>query len=43
MFQRELTLTKQVYQKNVSSDIIGTLKMLNLNLNRMFETNVTMY
>ena len=43
MFQKELTLIKQVPQKNVYFVIIGTLKMLDLNLNRMFVTNVTMY
>ena len=43
MFQKELTLIKQVHQGNVSFAIIATLKMLNLNLNRMFVINVTMY
>ena len=43
MFQKELTLLKQVHQKNASFVIIGTLKMLDLDLNRMFVTNVTMY
>ena len=43
MFQKELTLIKQVHQKNVCFVIIGTLKMLDLNSNRMFVTNVTMY
>ena len=43
MFQKDLTLTKQVHQKNVCFVIIGTLKMLDLNLNRMFETNVIMF
>ena len=43
MFQKELTLIKQVHQKNVCFVIIGTLKMLDLNLNHMFVTNVTMY
>ena len=43
MFQKELTLIKQVYQKNVCFAIIGTLMMLDLNSNRMFVINVTMY
>ena len=43
MFQKELTLIKQVHQKNVCFVIIGILKMLDLNLNRMFIINVTMY
>ena len=43
MFQEELTLTKQVHQKNVYFVIIGILKMLVINLNRTFEINVTMY
>ena len=33
MFQKELTLIKQVCQKNVCFVIIGVLKMLDLNLN----------
>ena len=32
MLQKELTLIKQVYQKNVSFVIIGILKMLVINL-----------
>ena len=32
-------LIKQVHQKNVSFAIIGTLKMLDSNLNHMFVTN----
>ena len=36
MFQKELTLIKQVHQKNVCFAIIGTLKMLDLNSNRVF-------
>ena len=43
MFQKELTLIKHVYQKNVCFVIIGTLEMLDLNFNRMFVTNVMMY
>ena len=31
-----MTLIKQVYQKNMSFFIIGTLKMLDLNLNFCF-------
>ena len=36
MFQNELTLIKQVNQKNVCFVIIGIFKMLDLNSNRMF-------
>ena len=36
MFQKELTLIKQAHQKNVCFAIIGTLKMLDLNSNRVF-------
>ena len=36
-------LIKQVCQKNVGFVIIGTLKILDLNLNHMFVTNVTNY
>ena len=36
MFQKELTLIKQVHQKNICFAIIGTLKMLDLNSNRVF-------
>ena len=43
MFQKELTLIKQVHQKNVCFVIIGILKMLDLNLNHMFVINVMMY
>ena len=43
MFHKELTLIKQVYQKNVCFVIIGTLKMLDLNSNCMFLKNVTFY
>ena len=43
MFKKQLTLIKQVYQKNVCFVIIGTLKMLDLNSNRMFAINVTTY
>ena len=43
MFHKELTLIKQVYQKNVCFVIIGTLKMLDLNSNCMFLKDVTIY
>ena len=43
MLQKELTLTKHVYQKNVYFFIIGILKMLDLNLNHMFLINVKIY
>ena len=43
MFQKELTLIKQVHQKNVCFVIIGVLKMLDLNSNRMFVTNAMMF
>ena len=43
MFQKELTLIKQVNQKNVSFVIIGILKVLDLNSNGMFVTNVLMF
>ena len=38
IFQKELTLIKQMCQKNVCFVIIGVLKMLDLSLNRMFIT-----
>ena len=43
MFQKELTLIKQVYQKDVCFGIIGILKKQDLNLKRMFVINVTVY
>ena len=43
MFQKELTLIKQVYQKNAYFFIIGTLSILDLNLNHMFVINVMMF
>ena len=43
MVQKELTLIKQVHQKNVCFVIIDILKMLDLNLNHMFVINVMMY
>ena len=41
MLQKEWTLIKQVYQKNECLVIIGISKMLDLDLNHMFELNVT--
>ena len=41
--QTELTLIKQVHQKNVCFAITGTSKMLDLSLNCIFVTNVTIY
>ena len=43
MFQKELTLIKQVHQNNVCFVINGALKMLDLNLNHTFVINVTIY
>ena len=43
MFQKELTLIKQVLQKNVSFVIIGILKMLDLNWNHIFVINFMMF
>ena len=43
MFQKELTVIKQVHQKNECFVIIGILKLLDLNLNHMFVTNVMMF
>ena len=43
MFQKELTLIKQGHLKNVCFVIIGTLKLLDLNSNCMFVTNVMMF
>ena len=40
---KELTLIKEVHQKNVCFVIIGILKMLDLNLNCVFVANVMMY
>ena len=40
IFQKELTLIKQVYEKNVSFVIIVVLKILNLNLSQIFVINV---
>ena len=42
MFQKELKLIKQVYQKNVCFVIIGILNVFVINLNKMFATNVNM-
>ena len=41
--QKELTLIKQMHQKSVHFAIIGTLEMLDLNLNDMFVINVMMF
>ena len=41
--QKELTSIKQVHQNNVCFFIIGILKMLDLNFNCMFVTNVMMF
>ena len=43
MFQKELTQTKQVHQKNVFFVIIGTFKMLDVHLSHMFVTNVMIF
>ena len=41
--KKELTLIKQVHQKNVYFISIGTLKMLDLSLNNTFVINVMMF
>ena len=43
MFQKELILIKQVYQKNACFVINSILKMLGLDLNHMFAINVMMF
>ena len=43
MFHKALTIIKQIHQKNVCFVIIGTLKILDLNLNCMFVINVMMF
>ena len=43
MFEEELTLIKQVYQKNVCFVIIDTFKRLDLDLNHMFVINIMIY
>ena len=43
MFQKELTLIKQVYQKSACFVINSILKMLGLDLNHMFAINVIMF
>ena len=43
MFQKKFTYAKQMHQKNACFVTIDTLKLLYLNLNRMFAINVTMY
>ena len=42
IFLKKLTLIKQVYQENVRFVIIGTLKILNLNLSQIFVINVVL-
>ena len=42
IFQKELTLIKQIYQENVWFVIIGILKMLDLNLSLIFVINVVL-
>ena len=42
MFQKKLTLIKQVHRKNVFFAIIGTLNTLVTDLNRMIVINDTM-
>ena len=42
IFLKKLTLIKQVYQENVRFVIIGTLKILNLNLSQIFVANVVL-
>ena len=43
MFEKELTIIKQIHQKNACFAIIGTLKILDSILNHMFVTNVMMF
>ena len=43
MFEKELTLVKQIHQKSACFVIIVILKILDLNLNHMFVINVIMY
>ena len=43
IFQKEVTLIKQLHQKNVCFVIIGISKILDLNFNQMFVINVIMY
>ena len=43
VFQEELTLIKQVYQKNVCFVIIDILKRLDLDLKHMLVINITIY
>ena len=43
IFQKDLTLIKQVHQNNVSFVIIGVLKMFDLVLSYMFVINVMMF
>ena len=41
--QKEFRFIKKMCQNNVRFVIIGTLNMLDLNLNRMFVRNAVMY
>ena len=43
MFQKELTLIKQIHSKNICFVIIGIFKTLDLNLNHMFVINVMIF
>ena len=40
---KELTLIKEMHQKNVCFIIIGILKMFDLNLNHIFVLNAIMF
>ena len=40
--QKELTLIRQMHQRNVCFVIIGTLKILNLNLSQMLALDVVL-
>ena len=42
MFQKQLTLIKQVHQNSICFVIIGSLNILNLNLKRVFVINVVL-
>ena len=42
ILQNVLTLIKQLHQNNVCFVIIGSLKMLNLNLSQIFVLNVVL-
>ena len=43
MFQKELTLIKEVHQRRYSFVIIGILKILAMNLNRTLVINIMMF